>query len=86
MRVHGCEVPGILVCRGARLRAAQRRDQRPTARQSNSGGAERTLQIDVRKRELRLVGTSRGDSEMNPAHAGAHLSAELEKLEANGLG
>ena len=39
----------------------------------------------MRERELGLVGASGGDDEMNATHAGAHLSAELEELEANGL-
>ena len=37
------------------------------------------------ERELGLVGTSRGDSEMDTARAGTHLGAEPEQLEANGL-
>jgi hypothetical protein len=32
----------------------------------------------MRKRELGLVWASRGNGEMNTAHAGAHLSVELE--------
>ena len=40
--------------------------------------------IDVRERELNLVGASGGDGEMNATHAGANLSAERE-AEANGL-
>ena len=50
----------------------------------DSGGAKRAPKIDVRERELSLVGASGGDGEMNATHAGANLSAELEELEANG--
>src|SRR5712692_4489036 len=82
----GDELLGMRVCRAAPQRPAQRCEWRPTARRCGSGGAKRALQIDVRERELGLVGASRGNSEVNASHAGAHLSAELEQLEANGLG
>jgi hypothetical protein len=47
-------------------------------------GAEGTLKIVVGELELDLVGTPRGQGEVNAANAGAHLSAELENLQANG--
>ena len=36
------------------------------------------------KFELVFVRTSRGDGEVDAAHAGAHLRAELQQLEPNG--
>src|SRR5271168_4583631 len=74
------------VCYGARQRSPQRRHRCPTARRCDSGGAERALKIDVRKRELGLVGASRGNSEVDASHAGADLCTKLEELETDGLG
>ena len=72
-------------CGRASTSAVQRRCQHPTKRKYDSGGAKRAPKVDVRERELGLVGASGGNGEMNATHAGAHLSAELEELEANGL-
>ena len=49
-----------------------------------SGRAEGALKIDVGKFEIVLVRTSRGNGEVDAAHAGAHLRPELEQPEPNG--
>ena len=49
-----------------------------------SGRAEGALKVDMGEFELVLVRTSRGDGEVDAAHAGAHLRTELQQLEANG--
>jgi hypothetical protein len=51
----------------------------------SSPGAEGALEIEPGHGELGLVGTARADREMDAAHADAHLGAELEELEADGL-
>ena len=50
----------------------------------DSSGAEGALKVDVGEFELILVRTSRGDGEVDAAHAGSYLRAELQQLEANG--
>ena len=42
------------------------------------------MQVEIGEFELDLVRASRGNSEVDAAHAGAHLGPELEQLEANG--
>ena len=49
-----------------------------------SSGAEGALKIDVGEFELVLVRASRGDGEVDAAHAGSHLCPELQQLEPNG--
>jgi hypothetical protein len=51
----------------------------------DSGGAKRTPTVDVRKRELKLVGGIQGNGEMNATPADAQLSAELKEVETSGL-
>ena len=72
------------VCVTARV-MARRIDARHFGVVTPSGGAERTLQIEVSQFELDLVGAARGDREVDASHAGAHLSAELQEPETNGL-
>src|SRR5450755_600066 len=48
-------------------------------------GTEGAPEIELCHCELDPIGTARGDGEADAAHADAHLSAELEELQANGL-
>ena len=75
-------LPVMRVRQGAR----QHGDEQPgaTSARCDSSGAEGALKIDVGEFELVLVRASRGDGEVDAAHAGAHLRAELQQLEPNG--
>jgi len=77
----GREVPGIRV-----IVAVRRRPRCSGVVSTRRSGSMIQAELNaLRERELGLVGASGGNGEMNATHAGAHLSAELEELEANGL-
>lgn len=82
---HDPDLPGIGVRRVVRRGPAQPTQVGPNGPAGGSGRAEGALQADVGERELGLVGTARGDGEVDAARAGAHLGAEPEQLEAYGL-
>ena len=48
-------------------------------------GIERAFQVEISHFELALVGTTRRHGKMDSAHAGAHLRAQSQQLQADRL-